>query len=434
MRTIKLIQKPKQPATINRKKRVAAYARVSTVHERQEHSLESQVDHYKRLIQANPEWEYQGIYIDDGVSGTQISGRTQFQELITKCEQGMIDIVLTKSISRFARNTVDLLETVRRLKELNIDVRFEKENIETISSTGEFLLTVLASFAQEESRSTSENLRWGVRKRYEKGISLHHRVYGYRWTGKKLVIEPTTAKVVRKIFRDYLKGKSMKRIADELNNRSILHFGKPFNDVAIHTILHNERYIGDTLLQKTYCVDFMSQPRKKNRGEHPMYYVEDTHPPIIKREIFEAVSREIDRRRELGVYNMPKVSRRCFTGKIICEKCGNNYIRTYKTPTNANWRCKSNRRDGIKGCRSIGINEEQLKILSNFMLGIDEFDEQAFYKEVDHISGDGEGSYTFHFRDGRQINRFWPSREKAYKAAIDRRRKTNDNGAHAWQR
>lgn len=161
MRTVKLIQKPKQPATKNRKKRVAAYARVSTVHERQEHSLESQVDHYKRLIQANPEWEYQGIYIDDGISGTQITGRTQFQELITKCEQGMIDIVLTKSISRFARNTVDLLETVRRLKELNIDVRFEKENIETISSTGELLLTVLASFAQEESRSTSENLRWG---------------------------------------------------------------------------------------------------------------------------------------------------------------------------------------------------------------------------------------------------------------------------------
>ena len=433
MSTVKLIHKPKPPALLGRK-RVAAYARVSTGHERQEHSLEAQVDHYQKLIKSKPGWEYQGVYIDDGISGTRISGRTQFMRLMTDCEQGMIDIVLTKSISRFARNTVDLLEAVRRLKELNIDVRFENENIRTLSSTGELVLTFLASIAQEESRSTSENLRWAVRKRYEKGISLHHRVYGYLWTGRQLVPDPQTAKVVRRIFKDYLKGKSMKRIADELNSRSVLHFGKPFNNVAIHTILHNERYIGDTLLQKTYCSDFMSHARRKNRGDHPRYYAADTHPPLIGRETFDAVATEMDRRRELGVYNMPKVNRRCFTGRIICEKCGCTYIRTYKTPTNANWRCKSNRRDGAKGCRSIGINEEQLKLLSNFMLGLDEFDEQAFGREVDHISGDGNGSYTFHLRDGRQINRFWPSRVKAYKAAIDGRRKIKHNGEHACQR
>lgn len=419
MSTIKRIQSPHRRGP--NRKRVAAYARVSRNHERLEHSLAAQVDYYKNLIKSNPRWEYCKVYVDDGISGTQITGREQFQKLIEECEQGSVDIILTKSISRFARNTLDLLNTVRHLQELGVDVRFEKEKINTLSETGELMLTLLATFAQEESRSTSENLRWAVKKRYEQGISMHHRVYGYRWTGKELVIDPEQAKVVRRIFKEYLKGKSMKRIAEDLNKRRIEHFKKPFNDVAIHTILHNERYIGDTLLQKTYCVDFMTHKRKKNRGERTMYYAEGTHEPIISREVFDAVAEEINRRRELGVFIIPKVVRRCFTGKITCEKCGSNYIRTYKTPTNANWRCSSNRKYGAKGCRSIGINEGQLKKLSAFVMGLDEFNEDTFNREIDHITGQGDGTFTFYFFDGRTVTQFWDSRTNAYKATIEKR-------------
>ena len=428
MNTVQRIQVPqkKEPE----RKRVAAYARVSTNHERQENSLTTQIDYYTKLIKSNSSWDFVKVYIDDGISGTQIKKRTQFQELIKACETGSVDIILTKSISRFARNTLDLLSTVRQLKKLRIEVRFEKEKINTLSETGELMLTLLGSIAQEESRSTSENLKWAVKKRYEKGISLHHRVFGYQWTGKKMVPEPNQAKVIRKIFRDYLNGKTMQQIADNLNSRQIKHFGKPFNKMAIHTFLHNERYIGDTLLQKTYCKDFMSHSRKKNRGDHPMYYVEDTHEAIISREIFIAVTGEIRKRKELGVFIMPKANRRCFTQKIKCEKCGNNYIRTYKTPTNANWRCSSNRKYGAKGCRSIGINEEQLKILSAFVMSDKEFDEGSFNKEVDHITGYGDGKFTFHFVDGRSLTQFWDSMKRARNTAIDKKKQQEKQHAN----
>lgn len=429
--TITRIQKPMKRPT--ERKQVAAYARVSTSQERQEQSLAAQVDFYSKLIQATPGWACCGIYIDDGISGTQIDGRDQFKELIDKCEAGQVDIILTKSISRFARNTLDLLQTIRRLKELKVDVRFEKENINTLSEAGEFMITIMATFAQEESRSISENLRWAVQKRYKQGISMHHRVYGYQWTGKELVPDPESSEIVINIFNDYLNGKSMKRIADDLNENSVLHFGKPFNDIAILTILKNERYIGDTLLQKTFCEDFMTHKRKPNEGQYPQYYVERTHDPIVSRKTFKKVSKEIDRRRELGVFNIPKTKRRCFTGKITCEKCGAPFIRTYKTATNANWRCATNRKQGPEACCSIGINEEQLKDLSAFVMGLEAFDEKAFDRGVEHITSDGGKTFTFHFADGRAITQFWDARTKAYEAAFEKRRKprTKENGQHA---
>lgn len=410
MSTIREI-KPFSPKEIPCKK-VAAYARVSTDNDRQENSLSTQTTYYNDLIKANPEWEYCGVFVDDGVSGTQIKGRDQFNELIKACENHSVDIILTKSISRFARNTIDLLETVRKLKKLGVEIQFEKENIRTLSHEGELLLTLLGSIAQEESRSISENLRWSVKKKYEQGISLNHRCYGYRWNGKKLRVHTTEARVVRQIFSDYMKGKSFARIAEDLNNRGITPSGKPFNKVAIGTILHNERYIGDTRLQKTYCKDFITHKRSINRGNAPSYYAEGTHTPIVKREVFEAVAKEIERRKQLGTLNIKKVIRRCFTGIITCEKCGSKYIRTYKTPTNANWRCSSNRKHGASGCRSIGINEEQLKKLSALMMGQDLFHEQDFINEVDHITAAGDGTFTFHFHDSRVMTKFWKSRSQ----------------------
>lgn len=431
MSTIKRIQSP-LPRNLERK-RVAAYARVSSNHEKQENSLAAQIDYYRNLIHSNPSWEYCGLYVDDGISGTQISGRTQFQQLIQKCEEGSIDIILTKSISRFARNTLDLLSTIRHLKELSVDVRFEKEHINTLSETGELMLTLLGTFAQEESRSTSENLRWAVKKKYEQGISMHHRLYGYQWTGKELEINKEEAKVVRSIFKEYLKGKSMRLIADGLNKRSLLHYEKPFNTLAIYTILHNERYIGDTLLQKTYCANFMTHKRKINRGEYPKYYVKGTQKAIISHEIFDAVAKEIARRKELGVYNIPNMIKRCFTGKITCAKCGSNYVRAYKTPSNANWRCASNRKYGANGCRSIGINEEQLKKLCAYVMGIDDFNEVTFTREIDHISGLGEGTFTFFFVNGKKITQFWDTRAQAHKGKMQKERQQEYYGETSCQ-
>ena len=195
--------------TIKEKKKVAAYARVSMESERMNHSLSAQISYYSSLIQKNPDWQYAGVFADDGVSGTGTAKRSEFRRMIETAENGGIDIILTKSIQRFARNTVDLLETVRHLKDIGVEVRFEKEHINSMSGDGELMLTILASFAQEESRSISDNVKWGTRKRFQKGIpNGKFRVYGYRWEGDELVIVPEEAKIVKRIFQNFLDGKS----------------------------------------------------------------------------------------------------------------------------------------------------------------------------------------------------------------------------------
>ena len=407
-----------------KKKRVAAYARVSRDYESQGRSLSAQVSYYNKLIQENPRWEFAGVYVDDGRSGTNIEGRDAFQDLVDDCEKGKIDIILTKSISRFARNTIDLLNTVRHLKDLQVEVRFERENIASRSDDGELLLTLLASLAQEESRSNSDNIRWAVQKSYKQGVGLRYRAYGYTRDESSHAIVKEEAKVVRRIYSDYLAGQSYLKIANALNAEGILHYGKPFSDVAIGYILQNERYIGDLMLQKTVSVDFMNRKRKLNEGELPRYYVQNHHEAIISRDTFNAVAAEIKRRRKLGPFANPNLTRRCFTEKIKCKKCGCNYIRTYKTPTNANWRCASNRKHGIKGCRSIGINEEQLKKLSAHVMGTDSFEEDAFNTQVVRVIGHGDGNFTFHFIDGRKITQFWDSKRNAYRDWLKKKNTT----------
>ena len=208
---------PKLP----QRKRVAAYARISMVTEKMLNSLSNQVSAYSAKIQANPEWEYAGIYVDEGITGTKVLKRQEFMRMLEDCEAGKIDIIITKSISRFARNTIDLLEVVRHLKEINVEVRFEKEHISTFSSDGELMLTVLASFAEEEVRSVSENLKWARRKGYEKGKTPHMYVYGYKWCGDELKIVPEEAEVVRRIFQNFLDGKSRLETERELTAAGI---------------------------------------------------------------------------------------------------------------------------------------------------------------------------------------------------------------------
>ena len=248
---MKIIRKIKPEITAEKpKKRVAAYARVSRQTERLMHSVSAQVSYYSSLIQNNPEWEYAGVYADSGISGLSIAGRDEFSRMLADCDAGKIDLILCKSISRFARNTVDLLNTVRHLKEIGVEVRFEKENISSLSKDGEFMMTILASFAEEESRNISENVKWGLRKRMESGeIGIKNKhVFGYRYdeNQQKYVIVPEEAEIVRYIFEQYAAGIKLRTIQSELEKSDINSVnGYDFSFHAIHYILRNEIYIGD---------------------------------------------------------------------------------------------------------------------------------------------------------------------------------------------
>lgn len=302
MKTIEKIA-PKEPA-LPRKKRVAAYARVSMESERMQHSLSAQVSYYSALIQKNPEWEYAGVYADYGISGTGTKNRSEFNRMLADCEAGAIDIILTKSIQRFARNTVDLLNTVRHLKELGIEVRFEKENISSLSGDGELMLTILASFAQEESRSISENCKWGIRKRYERGETGGCKIYGYRTKNGDLVIHEEEATVVRRIFQMFLDGDSCYSIAQKLNADGVLSYHrKKFNGEVICVMLRQEKYTGCTLAQKFYAENHMTHKLAKNKGELPKFFIEGTHPAIISMEVFQAAQKEFADRYGVEIKN-----------------------------------------------------------------------------------------------------------------------------------
>ena len=273
------------------RKRVAAYARVSVESERLAHSLSAQVSYYNDRIQKNPDWLFAGVYADNGISGTGTEKRDAFNRLIADCEAGRIDLVLTKSISRFARNTVDLLETVRRLKEMGVEVWFERENIRSMDGDGELMLSILASFAQEESRSISDNVKWSKRKMYEQGIpGSHFNVYGYRWEGDDLVPVPEEAEIVRRIFRNFTDGKSRLETEREFAAEGITtRGGYRWVDSNIAGVLQNPVYAGDLLLQKEYVADPIGGRRKKNRGELSQYLVAGHHEAVISRETFDYV-------------------------------------------------------------------------------------------------------------------------------------------------
>lgn len=298
MREVSKIQ-PAAPLS-HRKKRVAAYARVSMQSQRLTNSLSAQMSYYSEYIQKNPEWIYAGVYADKGITGTLKEKRGEFKRMLEDCEKGKIDIILVKSISRFARNTVDLLNTVRRLKELGVEVRFEKENINSLSGDGELMLSILASFAQEESRSISENVKWSTHKRFKQGIPNGRvRVFGYSWEGSDLIIVPEEAVIVKRIFRSFLDGKSVRRIAEALNEEGITtRAGCKWSDFAVRTILTNITYTGNMLLQKTFISDPISKKRKRNNGELPQYFVENSHEPIIEKETFDYVQTEMACRRK----------------------------------------------------------------------------------------------------------------------------------------
>lgn len=359
--------------------RVAAYCRVSTQLEQQESSYEAQISYYTEKIQQNLNWKLAGIYADDGKSATNIKKRDDFKAMIEDCMAGKIDLVLTKSISRFARNTVDCLQAIRKLKEKNIGIIFEKEGINTLEGSGEILITILSSQAQEESRNLSENTRWGIARKYENGVVIvnHKKFLGYtKDEDGELVIVPEQAKLVRRIYRLYMEGLSTKQIADTFMAEGIktVTGNDRWHDTVIAKILQNEKYMGDVLQQKTYTTDFLTKKRVKNNGIVPQYYIEDNHEAIIPKELFYQVQEERARRASL---HKPSVTRRAKKEKskysskyvlsdiLVCGECSHPYRRqTWSRNGNLTpvWRCESRLLKGTKTCKgSATLKEKSLQ-------------------------------------------------------------------------
>ena len=315
------------PEMATHRRRVAAYARVSTDSEEQQTSYEAQVDYYTKYIQGRSDWEFVSVYTDEGISATNTKHRDGFNRMVADALDGRIDLIVTKSVSRFARNTVDSLTTVRKLKEKNVEVYFEKENIYTLDSKGELLITIMSSLAQEESRSISENVTWGQRKRMADGkVSLPYASFlGYRKGEDGLPeIVPEEAKIVRDIYRWFMQGMTTGKIAKQLMKQGIPSpSGKQkWYASTIQSILTNEKYKGSALLQKKFTVDFLTKKRKVNEGEVPQYFVEDSHPAIIPPEEFELVQAEMIRRKSAGREYSGSSP---FSSKIICSCCGGFY-------------------------------------------------------------------------------------------------------------
>ncbi|EKR9290965.1 recombinase family protein [Enterococcus faecalis] len=412
---MKIIQKiePTKPK-INKRKRVAAYARVSVDKGRTMHSLSAQVSYYSKLIQKNPEWEYVGVYSDGGISGTSTESRTEFKRLIKDCEDGKVDIILTKSISRFARNTVDLLETVRKLRAINVEVRFEKEKINSLSGDGELMLSILASFAQEESRSISNNIKWSIQKRFKEGKhNGRFHIYGYRWEGQDLVIEPHEAEMVRLMYANYMNGLSAEYTARQLTKMGVMAMkGGPFKATSVRQILKNITYTGNLLLQKEYTSDPITGKSKLNKGELPQYFVENHHEAIIPMKEWQAVQEERERRKKLGAQANKAINTSCFTSKIKCGNCGMSFRRSGKKqpkgkPTYYIWTCRNKSEHGVKACNARNIPEKLLKKACAEVLGLDEFDEQVFLDKIEQVTALDGDILRFKFKNGKEADHQW---------------------------
>lgn len=359
-----------------RQQRVAAYCRVSTEEEEQQSSYENQRKYYTDLIMNNPNWSVAGIYADEGISGTQAKKRNDFMRMIKVCKRGKIDLILTKSISRFARNTVDCLHYTRLLKSWGVAVFFEEQNINTMQEDSEFLITIHGAFAQQEIETLSANVTWGVQQSMREGKTRiqYKKLYGYRrGADDKPEIVPEQAEIVKEIYARYLSGASLRMIQDWLIRNEIPN-GKdtPWTHSAIKSILTSEKYCGDVLMQKTYTTDCITHKAVKNRGERPMYLVQNNHEAIIDRETYDAVQAEVARRTALqSLSKKAPTGRSCYTSKyalsdrVFCGECGTNYKRTTWSRNGKKrvvWRCISRLDYGKKYCHgSPTVDEDRLQ-------------------------------------------------------------------------
>lgn len=377
-KTITLIE-PKKSFIVDkaqhRQKRVAAYCRVSTDSEEQLTSYTNQMKVYTEMIASKKEWEFAGLYADEGISGTRADKRPQFQKMIDDCHKGKIDMIITKSVSRFARNTVDCLDYVRSLKEIGVGIYFEEQNIDTLKSDSELYLVIYAGFAQSES--ISKNITWTHRKNFEEGrpIFMYNRMLGYKKgeDGNPEIV-PSEAAIVQRVFDMYLSGKSTDEISEILQGENIEIPGKKlnFSKSMIIRMLKNEKYCGDAILQKTVTLDPISKKRKANEGEAPMWLVENSHPAIVSREIFNKAQEESARRKaktpqseKMALTASGKYSKYALTEVMMCGECGSRYKRVtwnIRGKHRIVWRCMSRLDYGKKYCAdSITVDERALQ-------------------------------------------------------------------------
>ena len=389
-------------------KRVAADARVSSGKDAMLHSLSAQVSYYSSLIQNHSGWRYVGVYADEALTGTK-DNRQNFQRLLTDCRAGLVDMVITKSISRFARNTVTLLETVRELKALGVDVFFEEQNIHSLSADGELMLTILASYAQEESLSVSENLKWRVRQNFENGMPWNGTILGYRYDQGTYVVEPEEAKIVRRIFDLYQQGDGLMAIAKKLNADGLTsRYGNEFGQVGIMRILRNYTYTGNLLLQQTFSENHLTKRKRRNNGELPMYHIEDAHEAIVSLEQFNAVQEEIKRRAETYYYPTKNRGNYPFSGLLICAGCGKHYRRK-NTAGGSVWICPTFNSKGKAFCQSKQIAEKTLISITKEALG--SLDTLA--SEITEIRVEKDNTLVFCFQDGSETVKRWQDRSRA---------------------
>ncbi len=412
MAEIKIISKERQMPKVVR---VAAYARVSSDKDAMLHSLSSQVSYFSKMIQSHDSWKYVGVYSDEGITGTKID-RSGFARMIEDAKAGKIDIIVTKSLSRFARNTVDCLKTIREMKAIDVDIFFEEQNIHTLSSNGEFLISLLAGYAQEESRQCSENTLWRVRKNFSEGKPYGgSSMLGYKLEKGKYTVVPEEAELVRRIFDLYLAGNGFCKIARILTDEGIKSYtGKRWSKTMVDKVISNVTYTGSLHLQKTFREDHITKKTKKNKGEKPIYVVEENHEPIISQEAFDR-AQEIRKERAVGKKGERKGPAYPFTGLIRCGECGQLFKhKVYKHYDS--WTCSTYDELGKAYCASKKIRDDVLRNACAEALGMESFDEAAFKKNVERIDAHNGNRLTFHFTSGEKREVIWkaPSRRDSW--------------------
>ena len=427
------ITKVNQKTKIPKKIRVCAYARVSLEKESMLHSLSYQVSYYSNYIQKNKQWLYVGVFSDEGITGTKAS-RPGFQKMLDECRKGNIDLILVKSVSRFARNTVDLLNACRELKELGIDIYFEEERIHSLSYEGELLLTLRASFAQEESRSMSENIKWKIRKDMQEGKPPRNRALGYEIKNREFHFCDDEVAVVKLIFKLYLKGMGEMKIARYLNEKGYKTIcGRPYKANNIAPILRNVTYTGDLLLQKTYTLDHISKKTKKNNGELPQYLVENNHLTIISKEDFNRVQEMLD-----GQIVKFKASHDIdpvypFTNLIKCSSCGGTYRRR-KCNGKVYYHCRNKIVKMGIDCKAQQIPDPELYRMSREVLGVDEIDEKTLKAQIVRIDALPNQEVDFVFKDGHVIRKQWAFKSRRESWTPEMRAQAVVNGAKAHKK
>ena len=370
---------------VKKRKKVCAYARVSKDKDEMLNSLSNQVSHYNKLINSNPEWEFAGVYSDYAISGTK-EDREEFNKMIEKALNGEIDMIITKSISRSARNTEVLLDKIRLLKRTNVDVYFEEQKIHTISSDGELMLSFLAAYYQEEARSVSENMKWCVKKNFENGIPWNVTILGYRFDGIKLIVEPTEAGVVKFIYQSYLDGLSIYRITKFLSQKGIMtRLGNTiWTSGSVRRILTNYAYTGNLILQTTFRDDYLTKKKRVNNGEVNKYLIEDSHEAIIPLDTWSRVqnlinaSKEKSEKRSKGNY--------LFTGLIRCGCYGKLYTKANGYNKRLIWRCPTFNSLGKKFCQSQSIRDDILQELIAKELKVENLDRDIVVKNISEIT------------------------------------------------